>query len=97
MTLPGLECSPGTFFLNDHGYGSKFADLSGFTPAALLLTRVMSLLSGQHSLKFGGEYRQFLNNNFRVGTGTFNFPTVADFLADAANSFCREMATRRSR
>ncbi len=42
LDVPGLECSPGTFFLNDHGYGSKFADLSGFTPAALLLTRVIS-------------------------------------------------------
>jgi D-serine deaminase-like pyridoxal phosphate-dependent protein len=42
MDLPGLECSPGTCFLNDHGYGTRFTDLSGFTPAALLLTRVMS-------------------------------------------------------
>lgn len=42
MDLPGLECSPGTFFLHDTGYGSKFADLAGFVPAALLLTRVIS-------------------------------------------------------
>ena len=40
-----------------------------------------------HSLKFGGEYRQFLNNNFRQVTGSFNFPTVAAFLAGNANSF----------
>ena len=42
MDLPGLECAPGTCFLHDHGYGSKFTDMSGFTPAALLLTRVIS-------------------------------------------------------
>lgn len=42
MDLPGLECSPGTFFLHDTGYGSKFADLAGFVPAALLMTRVIS-------------------------------------------------------
>ena len=42
MNFPGLECSPGTFVLSDHGYGSKYADLSGFVPAALLLTRVIS-------------------------------------------------------
>jgi D-serine deaminase-like pyridoxal phosphate-dependent protein len=42
MDLPGLECSPGTFVLHDNGYGSKFADLFGLTPAALLLTRVIS-------------------------------------------------------
>jgi D-serine deaminase-like pyridoxal phosphate-dependent protein len=39
---PGVECSPGTFVLHDNGYGSRFADLAGFTPAALLLTRVIS-------------------------------------------------------
>jgi D-serine deaminase-like pyridoxal phosphate-dependent protein len=42
MDLPGLECAPGTCFLHDHGYGSRFTDLSGFVPAALLLTRVIS-------------------------------------------------------
>ncbi len=42
MDFPGLECSPGTFVLYDNGYGSKFTDLSGLTPAALLVTRVIS-------------------------------------------------------
>jgi D-serine deaminase-like pyridoxal phosphate-dependent protein len=41
LDLPGIECAPGTCFLNDHGYGSHFPDLN-FTPAALLLTRVIS-------------------------------------------------------
>jgi D-serine deaminase-like pyridoxal phosphate-dependent protein len=40
--LPGLECSPGTFVLYDVGYGSKYSDLSELTPAAALLTRVVS-------------------------------------------------------
>jgi D-serine deaminase-like pyridoxal phosphate-dependent protein len=42
LDLPGLECSPGTCFLNDAGYGKKFPDLSGFAPAALILSRVIS-------------------------------------------------------
>jgi D-threonine aldolase len=42
LDFAGLECSPGTCVLHDHGYGSKFADLSGFIPAALMLTRVVS-------------------------------------------------------
>lgn len=42
MHLPGLECSPGTCVLHDHGYGTRFADIAGFIPAALLLTRVIS-------------------------------------------------------
>jgi D-serine deaminase-like pyridoxal phosphate-dependent protein len=42
MNLAGGELAPGTCVLHDHGYGSRFADLTGFTPAALLLTRVIS-------------------------------------------------------
>jgi D-serine deaminase-like pyridoxal phosphate-dependent protein len=42
MDFPGAELAPGTCILHDHGYGSKFADLSGFVPGALLLTRVIS-------------------------------------------------------
>jgi D-serine deaminase-like pyridoxal phosphate-dependent protein len=45
MGLPGLECSPGTCVLNDHGYSSHFPDV-GFTPAALVLTRVISRPAG---------------------------------------------------
>ncbi|OWK41838.1 D-TA family PLP-dependent enzyme [Fimbriiglobus ruber] len=40
--VPGLECSPGTYVLHDHGYGSRYTDLTGVTPAAVLLTRVIS-------------------------------------------------------
>ena len=40
--VPGMECSPGTYVLHDFGYGSKYADLSAVTPAAVLLTRVVS-------------------------------------------------------
>ena len=47
-------------------------------------------------LKFGGEYRQFLNNNFRQGTGSFNFPTVAAFLAGTANSFSVTLGNQSS-
>lgn len=42
LDVPGMELSPGTIVLHDHGYGSRFADLSGFVPAAVLLTRVIS-------------------------------------------------------
>jgi D-threonine aldolase len=40
--VPGVECSPGTFVLHDAGYGPKYADLGGITPAAVLVTRVVS-------------------------------------------------------
>jgi D-serine deaminase-like pyridoxal phosphate-dependent protein len=41
LNFPGQELSPGTCVLHDHGYGSHFPDMN-FTPAALLLTRVIS-------------------------------------------------------
>jgi D-threonine aldolase len=41
LNIPGVECSPGTIVLHDDGYGSRYPDLA-FTPAALLLTRVVS-------------------------------------------------------
>lgn len=40
-TDAGIECSPGTCVFNDIGYGEMFRDLE-FTPAAILLTRVVS-------------------------------------------------------
>jgi D-serine deaminase-like pyridoxal phosphate-dependent protein len=42
MSLPGLECTPGTCVLHDYNYTSRYLDISGFVPAALLLTRVIS-------------------------------------------------------
>jgi len=41
LTVPGVECSPGTCVLHDAGYASRFPDLP-FLPAAALLTRVVS-------------------------------------------------------
>ena len=38
---PALELSPGTCVLHDAGYGERFPDMD-FTPAAMVLTRVIS-------------------------------------------------------
>ncbi|MGA9771553.1 MAG: TonB-dependent receptor [Blastocatellia bacterium] len=46
-----------------------------------------SYLIGSHSLKFGGEFRRFLNNNFNRNVGTFNFPSDAAFFLGNANAF----------
>ena len=47
----------------------------------------LSERAGRHSIKLGGEFRQFLDNISRFNIGAFTFPTVASFLADSANSF----------
>src|SRR5262245_42279155 len=41
LELPGLEISPGTIVLQDHGYASTYPDLP-FVPAALRLTRLVT-------------------------------------------------------
>jgi D-serine deaminase-like pyridoxal phosphate-dependent protein len=41
-TEPGVEFSPGTMVLHDHNYGYQFPDVNGFTPAAVVFTRVVS-------------------------------------------------------
>jgi len=40
--VPGLECSPGTYVLHDNNYGSKYTDLPGVKPTAVIVTRVVS-------------------------------------------------------
>ena len=44
---PRLQLSPGTCLLQDVGYGNSFPDLQ-FTPAALLITRVISIPTQNH-------------------------------------------------
>ena len=51
--IPDVETSPGTFVFNDYGYSQKYPDL-GFIPAALLLSRVISIpTSGTFTLDLG--------------------------------------------
>jgi len=40
--MPDVTLSPGTFFLQDYSYSENFPDME-FTPAALIVTRVVSL------------------------------------------------------
>ena len=61
-----------------------------------VVTDTLSRAKGGHSIKFGGEYRHFVNENFAVGTGVFNFPSVAAFLSGTANAFNITLGERRS-
>jgi outer membrane receptor protein involved in Fe transport len=51
---------------------------------------------GNHSLKFGGEFRRFLNNNFNLDNGSFNFTSVPNFIAGNANAFSVTLGDRPS-
>lgn len=56
----------------------------------------VNYLRGKHSIKLGGEFRQFLSNNFALDTGRFNFGSVGDFIAGTANSFSITLGDRTS-
>ena len=77
-------------------FGGPSALPTGRGDTTIVVADTMSCLCGQHSLKFGGEFRQVLNNVYRMGTGSFNFQTVASFLEGTANSFSVTLGSQSS-
>jgi outer membrane receptor protein involved in Fe transport len=82
LALPQINITGSTF---NFGGPSGFPQGRGDT--TFVFADTVSYLKGAHSLKIGGEYRQFLNNNFSRDGGTYNFASMAAFLADQANQF----------
>ena len=80
--LPQINVAGGNL-----NFGGPSPQPSGRGNTSFTFSDTLTVLRGAHSIKFGGEFRQFLNNNFRQGTGAFNFPTIASFIAGTANSF----------
>jgi hypothetical protein len=70
---------------------------AGRDDASYILADTVSLVTGRHAARFGGEYRHFLNENFTEGTGVFNFPSVPAFVGGTANAFTITLGERRSR
>jgi len=77
-------------------FGGPSINPSGRSDTTFIVADSFTYQYAGHSLKAGGEFRQFLNNNFRTGTGSFNFPTVAAFLAGTANSFSVTLGSQSS-
>jgi outer membrane receptor protein involved in Fe transport len=69
---------------------------SGRGDTTIVAADTLNCLCGRHSLKIGGEFRRFFNNNFRLGTGAFNFPSLDAFLAGNANSFSVTLGNQSS-
>jgi hypothetical protein len=59
----------------------------GRSDTTYVLSDTLSYLYGNHSLKIGGEWRRFFNNNTNRDTGTFTFANTAAFLLGTANAF----------
>ncbi len=68
-------------------FGGPAAEPQGRGDTTGLFSDTFSLLRGNHSLRFGGEFRRFINSNFNGDTGTFTFNTLSQFLSDEVSSF----------
>ncbi len=89
--LPQISIAGGSL-----NFGGPAAQPSGRGDTTYVIGDTVSWVVGPHSLRLGGEYRQFLNNNFRQATGLFNFPSVEAFLAGTANSFSTTLGNQSS-
>ena len=111
-TTPNAQLNPADFGINNGitdpiglpqvsvagglNFGGPSINPSGRGDTTFIVGDSLTFQYGGHSLKAGGEYRQFLNNNFRQGTGSFNFPSVAAFIAGIANSFSVTLGSQSS-
>ena len=88
--LPQLAVAGGLNF------GGPAAYPQGRVDTLYVLNNVLSYGRGRHIVRMGGEYRLFMNDNVAEGTGQFNFPTIAAFMAGSANAFSITLGERRN-
>jgi len=102
-TLPAASLNPTEFGISDGvnqpiglpqlivagalNFGGPASLPQGRKDKLYLVNDTVTRVIDRHSFRFGGEFRRFLNNNFAEGTGQFNFPNMAAFLAGTANAF----------
>jgi hypothetical protein len=68
----------------------------GRSDTTFVTSDTLSYLRGNHSFKFGGEFRRFYNNNFTLDPGTFGFGSVAAFQTGTGNAFNITLGDRGS-
>jgi hypothetical protein len=87
---------PQMIVAGDLNFGGPGPYPQGRDDTSYIVNDTFSLTTARHAMKVGGEYRYFVNDNFAQGTGTFNFPTMASFLAGSANAFSTTLGLRTS-
>jgi hypothetical protein len=87
---------PQMIVAGDLNFGGPGTLPQGRTDTSYVGVDTFSYARGRQSLKLGGEYRHFVNENFAEGTGVFNFPSMEAFLTGTANAFAITLGERRS-
>jgi outer membrane receptor protein involved in Fe transport len=87
----GVTQSIGLPQISITGSALNFGGPSGFPQGrgdtTFVVSDTLSYLHGNHSFKFGGEFRRFLNNNFNLDTGTLGFSNINNFLAGTVSTY----------
>ena len=82
------------------GLGLNFGGPAGFpqgrTDTSFVFSDGVNYLRGNHAIKFGGEFRRIMNDNFNSDTGTFQFGSLAAFQAGLGNNFVMTLGDRPS-
>jgi hypothetical protein len=102
-SVPGAPLNPSDFGIHDGinqpiglpqinvagglNFGNNPPIPQGRHNTTVVAADTLNLLRGPHSFKVGGEYRRSYANSFILDAATFNFPSVAAFIAGNANSF----------
>jgi hypothetical protein len=68
-------------------FGGPAGFPQGRSDTTFVVSDTLSYLRGNHSFRFGGEWRRFYNNNTNKDTGTFTFANMGAFLNGTANAF----------
>lgn len=87
-SLPQINVAGGLNF----GGPTQFPQ--GRTDTSFVASDTLTQLRGRHSLKIGGEIRRFYNDSLTQDSGSFQFPSVAAFVAGNANSFSIALGDR---
>lgn len=96
----GVNADIGLPQISITGFNFNIGGPAGFpqgrADTTIVLSDTLNYLRGNHSFKFGGEFRRFYNNNFTLDTGTFTFPNVTSFINGNANGFSVTLGDRSS-
>jgi len=80
------------------GTTSSLGGISGFPQGrgdtTTVFANTLSWVKGNHSLRFGGEYRKVFDNSFTNDDGTFRYADVPSFIAGNANAFTITLGSR---
>jgi hypothetical protein len=86
----GINQAIGLPQINVTGASLNFGGPNGFPQGrgdtGIVFSDSLNYLLGRHSLKFGGEFRKFYNNNFGTSIGSFGFASINDFLGVRPNA-----------